>query len=237
MSLDPLPSCFVHLLTPKSNAEAIQRAFSNALVTFCGFFKYLRLYEGVEPDLKPSSPPVNPKPSVSLTLLFSKHAKGNAEKFSAILSEGDSTWVRYQPPDAVRVPFEELFLLKNHSAPLLGLISGSDIPGVRISVMFSTKKEAMEEFYRVLTGRTPVSRCDKTGTSYLIYPVTTHFELQLIHNSTIHTDPSSNVAICVRVTDHKELSTALGQPLTSIGTGHWETCDPVGNRIKLFTPI
>jgi hypothetical protein len=226
------------LQTPKSNGETIQKELSNVLVTFCGSFKYLCLREGDVPDLKPNNPPVFLKPSVSLTLLFSKRAQRNAEKFNAILSDKDSPWVRYEPPDVVRVPFEQLFLLKNHSALPLGLISGNDVPGVRISVMFSTKKEEMAEFYRVLTGKTPVCRSDKTGTSYIIYPIATHLELQLIYNSTIHTDPSSNVVtICVRIADHEKVSTALHQPLTSIDAGHWETCDPVGNRIGLFTPF
>ena len=237
LSVDPLPNCFVGLFTAKSNTVSIQRVFSNALVTFCASFRYLRLYEEDEHDLKPSNPPISPKPSVSLTLLFSKHAQGNAEKFNAILSDDDSTWARYEPPDVIRGPFEQLFLLRNHSAPLVGSISGNDVAGVRISVMFSAEKEAMIEFYRVLTGRTPVCRCEKTGTSHVIYPISTHLELHLIHNSTIHTDPSDGIAICVRIKDHEKVSAALGQPLTSIDAGHWETCDPVGNRIKLFAPF
>ena len=237
LSLDALPNCFIELLTGKSNAISIQNVLSNALVRFCGSFGYLRLYEGDEPDLKPSNPPVGFKPSVSLTLLFSKHAHGNAEQVNAILSDDNSTWESYQHPDVVRSPFEQFFLLRNYSAPLFGLISGNDVPGVRISVMFSTKKEEMTEFYHVLSGRSPVCRSDKTGTSYIIYPIATHLELQLIYNETIHTDPSDSIAICIRIKDHEKVSTALGQPLTCIDAGHWETSDPVGNRIKLFAPF
>ena len=231
MSFVQLPSCFVELLTSMSNAESIQRALSTVLVTFCSSFKYLRLREGAESDLKPTNP------SVSLTLLFSKRAQRNAEKLNAILSEHESPYVRYQPPDVVRVPFEQLFLLKNHSTPLLGLISGNDVPGVRITVMFSTKKDEMTDFYRILTGKDPVCRSDQAETTYMIYPIATRLELQLIYNPTINADPSRNMGICVRITDHEKLSTALRQPLTCIDTGHWETCDPVGNRIKLFTPF
>lgn len=214
-----------------SNAESIQRALSTVLVTFCSSFKYLRLREGPESDLKPTNP------SVSLTLLFSKRAQRNAEKLNAILSEHDSPCVSYQRPDVVRVPFEQLFSLKNHSTPLLGLISGYDVPGVRITVMFSTKKDEMAEFYRILTGKDPVCRSDEVETTYMIYPIATRLELQLIYNSTIRADPSSNVGICVRITDHEKLASTLCQPLTCVDTGHWETCDPVGNRIILFTPF
>ena len=237
LSLDALPNCFIELLTGKSNAVSIQNVLSNALVRFCGSFRYLRLNEGDELDLKASNPPVGFKPSVSLTLLFSKRAQGNAKQFNAILSDDNSTWERYQHPDVVCIPFEQLFLLRNYSAPLVGLIGGNDVPGVRISVMFSTKKEEMTEFYRVLTGRSPICRSDKTGTSYMIYPIAAHLELQLICNESIHTDPSDSIAICIRIKDHEKVSTALGQPLTCIDAGHWETSDPVGNRIKLFVPF
>ena len=225
-----LPSCFIELLTPMTNAESIQRDLSIVLVTFSGSFKYLRLREG-KSDLKPTNP------STSITLLFSKLAQRNADKLCAILSERDSPYVRHQRPDVVRVPFEQLFLLKNHPAPLLGLISGSNAPGVRITVMFSTKKDEMAEFYRIVTGKDPVCRCDQAETTYMIYPLATHLELELIYNSTIHADPSSSIGICVRIKDHEKLSAALRQPLTCIDTGHWETSDPVGNRIKLFTPF
>ena len=237
LSLDELPNCFVELLTGKSNAVSIRSVLSDALVRFCSSFGYLRLYEGDELDQKPNNPAVGFKPCVSLTLLFSKRAPRNAEQFNAILSHDNSTWERYHQPDAVRSPFEQLFLLKNYPAPLFGLISGNDVPGVRISVMFSTKKDEMTEFYRVLTGRSPVSRSDKTGTCYSIYPIATHLELRLIYNETLHTDPSDRIAICIRIKDHEKVSTALGQPLTCIDAGHWETSDPVGNRVKLFAPF
>ncbi|XP_028394717.1 uncharacterized protein LOC114518885 [Dendronephthya gigantea] len=231
LCLDPLPRFLVEISTPKSTGEAFQRELSAVLVTFRGSFKYLRLHEGDEPDMEPS---------VSVTLLFSKRAQRNADKFQALLCEKNTSWKRYERPEAVRVPYEQLFSSRNHSSLVLGIICGNDIPGVRISVMFSSMKDEMIKFYSVLTGMSPVCRSDNNGTSYLKYPVARNLELQLIHNSTIPTNPSSNVAICVRVKDHEKISASLEshhQSLTSSDEGHWETCDPVGNRVLLFTPF
>ena len=231
ISVDSLPSCFVELLTPKSSGEAIQRELSNVLVTFCGSFSYLRLFGECEADIKPTKSPV------SITLMFSKRAQRNVDKLAAILSEQDSPWVEYQPADGIRSPFEQLFSLQGYSAPLLGMMSGYDVPGVRISVMFSTKKDEMQTFYRTLTGKTPVCRSQQGETVHMIYPIATHMEFQLIYNPTLDTEPSNNIAICVRITDHEKMSTVLSQPLTSVDIGHWETFDPAGNRVRLFTPI
>lgn len=236
LCLDRWPSCFIELSTLKSDGEMIQRDFSNLLVTFCSSFKYLRLYERDVPAVKPENPDI--KPCVSLTLLFSKSAPANAKRFREMLNEKDSPWLSYQPPDFVRVPFEELFLLKNHSAPLLGFIPNNHVAGVRISLIFSSKKDEMVEFYRIVTGRVPVLHDGKAGTIFIIYPIATHLELQLIFNPTIHANTLRNgVVLCVRIRDHEKISLALRQPLKCIDTGFWETFDPVGNNIRLFTPF
>lgn len=219
------------MATPKSIGEAIQQELSSVLVTFCGSFKYLRLHDAEQPDQKPSNP------SVSLTLLFSKRAQENAVKLNALLSDEQAPWIEYQPPEVVRVPFEQRFVLKKHPALLLGLITANDIPGIRISVTFSAKKQEMLQFYRVLTGKNPVCRTERTGTAYIIYPIAKNLELQLIYNPTVHTDTPSNIAVCIRIVDPEKISTALAQPLTFIDDGYWETSDPVGNRIRLFTPF
>lgn len=231
---DTSPRCLVEISTPESTGEALQRELSCLLVSFCGSFKYLRLHDGDEPDMKPSHP------CVSITLLFSKRTPRNAKKFHALLSEKNTPWSRYERPEAVRVPHEQLFLSKNHSSPLLGIISGNHIPGIRISVMFSSMKDEVINFYSVLTGVSPVltgASSDNNGTSYITYPIARNLELQLIYNSSIRTDPSSNVAICIRIQDHEKISTSLHLRLTSSDEGHWETRDPVGNRVLLFTPF
>ena len=240
LCVDNVPNYFLEMSTSRGRGQEIQRQLSSALVTFCATFKYLRLREGDDEGVlsEPASEQRPTYPSISLTLMFSKLAQGNAARLEDTLRSESSSWRTCHSPDAVRAQNEQLFALKNHAGPLLGLKSGCPLPGVRISVTFAQKLEEMEKFYQVITGVRPAPREDhKTGTSYRIYPIARNFELQLVYNSAVQTDKVQNLRICLRIANHQEFTAELHQPLTFIDADHWETNDPVGNRVMLFNVL
>lgn len=236
---DNVPNYFLEMSTPRASGQEIQSQFSLALVTFCGAFKYLRLHE--DDDQMVSCDPADQRPSypsISFTLMFIRMAQGNASRLEAILRSDAGAWRACQSPDVVRASDEKLFSLKDHAGPLLGLKSGCPLPGVRISVTFSQNLAEMERFYQIVTGVRPAPREDpRSGTSYRIYPIARNFELQLVYNSSVHAEQLKNLRICIRIADHQRITAELRQPLSLIDADHWETFDPVGNRVMLFNVV
>ena len=225
--------------TSRTIGQEIQHQFSVALVTFCGAFRYLRLHEKDDEVAYSDASEQRPMhPSISLTLMFSMVAQSNAARLENILKSDNNSWRTCRSPDVVRAQNEQLFTLNNYAGPLLGLKSGCPLPGVRISVTFSKMLEEMENFYHIVTGVNPAPREDrKTGTSYRIYPIARNLELQLVYNSTVQAEELKNVRICIRIADHQKITAQLHHPLSNIDGGHWETCDPVGNRVILFNVV
>ena len=102
LCVDNVPNYFLEMSTSRGRGQEIQRQLSSALVTFCATFKYLRLREGDDEGVlsEPASEQRPTYPSISLTLMFSKLAQGNAARL-------ERTAIRFEKPRRTAPWFEE----------------------------------------------------------------------------------------------------------------------------------
>lgn len=225
-----MPKVFVEIQTSKSTGELIRDAFSNALVKFCSNFRYLRV---VESDKLPAITTLNP--SINISLLFGARANRNMASLQKCLSENSDEWIEKNITHSFDPEYEHFYALRNQPAPLLSLVKSKGAHGVQVAIRFSRNMEEMKRFYGGITNRKCLNRPNSvTGTTCAIYSLASDLELVLIQNNDITMEVCSSIVLCICIESFSKLAEDIKATAKRIADGHWETVDPIGNRVQLI---